>query len=251
MTQLPIMIRCNLSGLVYMDPRHSIFVNHRFEIFNGVQEINSKVPFMVLVISFSNTVCKIPKHIVLGYAALNTALIIPPRPDSSLLAHFHAFFGLTAQHDSKSTADKKSNQRQELIVSPTESVQGPLISQEFGRLDGTSKDIDNPIYWWDQVYLSDVKDQFTKKLITSILEKHQDMLSGQLGTIKGPPHRIDADPGTRPIKQLPYRSGPKRRQLIDEHVDKTLAAEFIEPSQSYWASKILKAPKKDGTPEFL
>lgn len=81
MTQFTVMVRCNLSGMVHKEPKHSVFVNHRLNITNRVHKSNSDISFMILVAVFSNTGCKITKHIIIGYATRNPTLIIPLRPD--------------------------------------------------------------------------------------------------------------------------------------------------------------------------
>lgn len=53
---------------------------------------------------------------------------------------------------------------------------------------------------------------------------------------------IEINAGTRTIRQHPYSAGPQGRELMEEHVTKMLAAEFIDPGQSDWVSKMVIAP---------
>lgn len=96
-TQIPDMGRGKLSGLIQTEPKYSGFVNNRLKISNGAHEINSDVPFMVIVSSFSNTRRRILKQMVVGNATLNQKLIIPLRLDPSLVAHVNESLGQTTK----------------------------------------------------------------------------------------------------------------------------------------------------------
>lgn len=89
MTQKPVMVRCNLSGLVHTESKHSFFVDNCLKITNCVHEFNFDVPFMVVLSNFSNTSRKIPKQMFVGYATRITNLIILLMLDSSFVAHVH------------------------------------------------------------------------------------------------------------------------------------------------------------------
>ena len=62
-------------------------------------------------------------------------------------------------------------------------------------------------------------------------------------------HHISTD-GTVSIKQRPYRTGPKQRQQISEHIQSMLDADIIEPSVSPWASPVVLVQKHDGSTRF-
>ena len=53
-----------------------------------------------------------------------------------------------------------------------------------------------------------------------------------------------------PIKQRPYRQPLLKRKLVEDEIDKMLAAGVIRPSNSPWASPITLTPKKDGSQRF-
>jgi len=84
----------------------------------------------------------------------------------------------------------------------------------------------------------------------SLLEKHQALWSGHLGSIKATEHRIELRPGSKPGRLNPYRMGPQTKKLIKAQVDRMLKLEVIEPSQSEWASPVVLIPKPDGSPRF-
>lgn len=97
---------------------------------------------------------------------------------------------------------------------------------------------------------SDIKDEMYGKQVLFILELHEKMCSGHLGEINVLAHRIKLKPGTRPPRQHPYSAGTLRRELIEENVNKMLAAKDIELVQSNWETPIVIEPKKDGTTLF-
>lgn len=94
------------------------------------------------------------------------------------------------------------------------------------------KAAEKPIESQNQVDLSEVQDEATWKRIMATIERHQVMWAGHLAVIKSPHHPIDVKLDTRPIKQLPCQEGTQRRELIDEHIDKILAAKVIDPTRA-------------------
>ena len=116
----------------------------------------------------------------------------------------------------------------------------PVDSQSIANLD-----------WGTTVELSNVSDKALRKDIMRMLERHEGMgKPGKLGEINITEHRIELQPGTRPIRSQPYRQGPATRELVAKNVREMIEADVIEPAQSEWASPIVFAPKKDGTLRF-
>ena len=57
----------------------------------------------------------------------------------------------------------------------------------------------------------------------------------------------DVDVGdSAPIKQLPYRVSPMKKELLDKEVQYMLKNDIIEESQSNWSSPCILVPKHDG-----
>ena len=72
-----------------------------------------------------------------------------------------------------------------------------------------------------------------------MLTKHEDMWRpGQLGEITATEHRIELAPGTKPIRQAPYRQGNCGRDVQAGEIAKMLEAGVIEPAtregQALW-----------------
>jgi len=76
------------------------------------------------------------------------------------------------------------------------------------------------------------------------------MLDGTLGSIDATVHRVEIQPGTKPIRQQPYRSGHHARDMICDEVNGMLEAKVVRPSTREWASPVVVVPKNDGSPRF-
>jgi len=86
--------------------------------------------------------------------------------------------------------------------------------------------------------------------VLSFMEKHRALWSGNLGSIKATEHRIQLNPGPKPVRLNPYRMGLRTRERIKAQVDRMLKLEDIQPSQSEWASPLVLIPKPDVSPRF-
>ena len=62
-------------------------------------------------------------------------------------------------------------------------------------------------------------------------------------------HRIDVGENL-PVHTAPYRTSPKDRNIIQQEIEKMLAAKVIRHSNSPWASPIVLITKKDGSVRF-
>ncbi|CAI7743062.1 unnamed protein product [Closterium sp. NIES-53] len=59
-------------------------------------------------------------------------------------------------------------------------------------------------------------------------------------------HRIELEPGSRPVAKPQWRLSPAETEEMTQQVRHFLVQGFIQPSRSPWAAPILFAPKKDG-----
>ena len=99
--------------------------------------------------------------------------------------------------------------------------------------------------------LSNIDDVSLRYEILSMLAKHEDVWHpGHLGEITATEHRIELAPGTKPIRQAPYRQGHRGRDVQAGEIAKMLEAGVIEPATSEWASPVVLVPKKDGSLRF-
>ena len=63
-------------------------------------------------------------------------------------------------------------------------------------------------------------------------------------------HHIDIVPGTRPIKQQPYRLPLAKRRDAEVEIEAMAERDLIEPSTSPWSSPAIIVPKKNGGIRF-
>ena len=86
--------------------------------------------------------------------------------------------------------------------------------------------------------------------VLEMLRKHSSLWDGALGTIRATEHRIPVEPGTKPIRSMPYHKEPAMREMVAKEVHKMLNAGVIEPARTEWASPVVLVPKKEGCLRF-
>jgi len=82
--------------------------------------------------------------------------------------------------------------------------------------------------------------------IRDMLKTHSWMGDENLGVIRATQHAIVTPPDALPIRAQPYRTGPFKRQIIADQINKILMLKFIAPSHNVCASPVVIAPKKNG-----
>jgi len=118
-----------------------------------------------------------------------------------------------------------------------------------GEFPRTAPITQNDDSWIEDLKLEDLKQELRPSII-EMLRKHSVMWSGQLGELSVTTHRIDLQPGAKPVYQAPYRAGAKAREIEREEVERMLKADVIEPAISEWASPVVLITKKDGSVRF-
>ena len=99
----------------------------------------------------------------------------------------------------------------------------------------------------DQVDLSGVPDRLLPD-VQALIRRHAYKLNGTLGSIDTTVHRVEIQPGTKPIRQQPYRAGHHARDMSRDEVNRMLDAKVVRPSTREWATPVVVFPKKDGSP---
>ncbi len=96
---------------------------------------------------------------------------------------------------------------------------------------------------------SSVPEEYHAK-IKDLLEDYSDVFSEgefDIGRTSVLQHKITTKPGTKPIKQAPYRTPIEKQAEIDRQVEMLLEKDLIEISDAAWASPVLLVQKKDGS----
>ena len=89
--------------------------------------------------------------------------------------------------------------------------------------------------------------------LKQILTKYQNQFSKNahdLGRTTLIEHHINVQPGTKPIKQQPYRLPLAKRQDAEKEIKAMAERDLIEPSTSPWSSPAIIVPKKNGGIRF-
>jgi len=143
--------------------------------------------------------------------------------------------------------------RKNIIVGFTEPFQGPILAaiteekatQDTPTGEETSSS-DDPV---EDVDLSEAPEHLHKQ-IREMLRTHSAMSDGTLGTINATEHAILAPADAVPIRAQPYRTGPFKRQIIADQINKMLKLKVKESGHSSWASPFAIVPRKNGKARF-
>ena len=224
MSQVAVPVRKKPSGLVFLEPKHSVLARHNVRTANGVAKVKGNRPVKIVVSNFSEQPRMLHKGMNIGYATRNPTGLYCLSDESSRT--FETVLNLPFV--------RKDNSPRRVDESDVESLPEP-----------------KPEDWQKSFDLSHVDDESLREEILSMLSKHRDMWRpGHLGKITATEHRIELAPGTTPIRQAPYHRGHRGRDVQGEDIMKMLEAGVIEPATRKWASPIVLVPKKDGLLRF-
>jgi len=130
---------------------------------------------------------------------------------------------------------------------------GPMLSAVLDDnnpkdVTGTSSDDASS----DQLEDLDISEapEYLRKQIRDMLKTHSYMWDGTFGVIRATEHAIVTLPNALPIRAQPYRTGPFKRQIISDQINKMLKRNVIAPSHSAWTSPVVMVPKKNGKARF-
>ena len=225
MSQMTAPVVSTAAGLVYLEPKAAIQQRHRVRTANEVANIKTNERFAITISNFSKIPKCLPKGTVVAYTKRNPLAIHAPPEKATRTLESVLYLPFRRTEVADETDGTKPNESE-----PSKSP---------------------PPDWRTTVNLDRVCDAGLRKCVVEMLETYQDMwTSGRLGEISAIEHRIDLEPGTKPICPMSYRQGPTMRDKAAAELRKMLDAGVIEPATSEWASPIVLVPKKDGSLRF-
>ena len=229
MSQTFVRVTSHATGLVTINPKPSVLFRHGVRASNGLHDLTPHKPFEILLANFSRLPRTLPKGTVVAYAERTASPIFTP--DREVGEEFGRVLNIT-------TLPNRTN--------PSDSAPSPSPERTSPPHAPTSP----PSKWEEDLDLDHLSDPSLRADIIAMLRKHAAMWNGKLGTIQATEHRINLEPGTRPIRSMPYRQGPAKREIVRTHIEDMLRAGVIEPATSEWASPVVLVPKKDKTLRF-
>ena len=219
-------------GPCVIEPNIEHFRKHRLSTPNGIVHIEPGAQFHILVANFGGDEILLPKGMILAHASPTNEILI----QGTCIA-LEEVVGVCADRDSipgrpveeAFTADNRKFRELR-----------PLTKVKRKKED---------IFDIEDLDLTHLTADREAKL-REMLEEFQSMWDGHLGEINITKHRIEVVPGTRPIRQHPYRTGMRAKVFEASEIEKMLRDNVIRPSKSEWASPVVLAPKNDGTLRF-
>jgi len=137
--------------------------------------------------------------------------------------------------------------RKNSILGFAKPFQGPIlaaITEEKATQDTpigeNTSSSDDPV---EDVDLSEAPEHLHKQN-REMLRTHSAMWDGTLGTIHATEHAIVTPADAVPIRAQPYRTGPFKRQIIADQINKMLKLKVIEHIHSAWESPVVIVPKR-------
>ena len=144
---------------------------------------------------------------------------------------------------------------------PQEAIQMPTIRNEgecrTHGIQTTEIDEHTPIPEHVQCLYDQLPDDISDDIrnqVRRLLILYSDVFSkdeNDVGFCDWVKHEIKLIPGTKPIRQPPYRTGYHENIEIEKHVTKLLNSGMIERVVSPWSSPVLLVAKKDGKTRFV
>lgn len=92
--------------------------------------------------------------------------------------------------------------------------------------------------------------EMQKRIMHDIIREFHDVfyIEGDRNTFtEASTHFIPLKPGTQPIFTPQYKIPQSQRDIVDEHINKLIEDDIVEPSTSRWNSPVLLVPKRENS----
>ena len=171
---------------------------------------------------------------------LNYVINTPGKRKSSKLVHINL---LKMYHSRPNESDLADN--------PPALVHSKIVNSSHDiSISEPSLPLDNPaIFSSLENHLSYLPKEQCEQLVL-LLRQFPHLCTAEPGVCTLVSHDVELQPGTRPVKQAPYRVSPQKRERMKAAVQYLQEHNLIEPSNSPWASPCVLVPKPDGTDRF-
>ena len=190
----------------------------------------------------------------MGYAKCNLLAILKlERRGAKRIGHGLHLTNLTNQVGKagadRPSSEERTNVEKEEMSTNERPPRGQLPTE--GTVPPLERDPENPpMDWEEEIDLSYIDDDKLPGHVLDMLREHSSLWSVVLGTIRATEHHTTLEPGTKPIRSMPYRKEPAMREMVAKDVNKMLNARFIELASTKWASPVVLVPNKDGSLRF-
>ena len=230
------------AGLVYLEPKFKLTATCRIATANGIIEMEPGKTTKILVSNFSSKKVNLYKGTTVAFATRSPIAIneLPTEQGRELAHKILAIPSEAILTDTDARREVSKDGELEPVVTANPPDPPPQPPEMVDEED-----------WRSKVKLDHLEDKSLVPHIMAMLSKHSPMWQkGKLGKIDATEHRIELLPGTKPIRQAPYRQGPHKRKETEKAINEMLEAGVIEPANCEWASPVVLAPKPDGTWRF-
>ena len=263
MTHTKVRVTARRGGLLMLESREQLVVRRGIHTPNGVAEVKPGQPFDILLANFTPKEVTLCRGQIVAHGRRTSAALhqLTPQVSKDFVATVLAIPEIETGADvTKLTSDVTIVDPNRVGVGPVEGSPpelDPAIPPAKEPPDGTAGDQathdkeEKKSNEWRKSVKLDHMDEGLRIKVMEMLAKHQHIWRpGHLGEINATEHRIELQPGTKPIRHLPYRQGLHKRQETEKAIKEMLKAGVIEPCNSEWASPVVLAPKADGTQRF-
>jgi len=220
LSQALTLVRANANGIISVQGNNRLYEKRGCQVANGLAEVHEGYPFWIWIANFTQRDQYLPKRMTIGaVASAPDILFHRTAPGTDAIEK-----GSVDWSKVNAEAKEEHNNAEEKVIK--ESDANPIthvnvtrlgkktIFEDFAKrheevLKSDKNDVEKD---WRSLVNIDEKYEAYKDKLTTMLERHQGMWDGHLGSIKATRHYIELTEGARPVRSHPYRAGPTQRE---------------------------------------